>query len=125
MNLIAEKSNITITTNIPNQIVKIHSDEEKISRAITNIISNCIRYATSIVIVELNIIDNNRVQLIISADRPGFERFYKGTKGNCGLGLSISKNVVEKLNGKISASNSNSGALFVIELSIGNRIPII
>lgn len=134
MNLIAEKSKITITTNIPNQIVEIHSDEEKLSRAITNIISNCIRYATSIIIVELKIIDNNRVQLIISDDGPGFEntelpnifeRFYKGTKGNCGLGLSISKNVIEKLNGKISASNSNSGALFIIELSIPNKIPII
>ena len=120
MNLIAEKSNITITTNLPKEIVQIHGDEEKLSRAITNIISNCIRYANSIVIVELKVIDNNKVQLTISDDGPGFEsnelpnifeRFYKGKKGNCGLGLSISKNVIEKLNGKISASNSNSRCL--------------
>lgn len=67
------------------------------------------------------------MQLIISDDGAGFEvdelsnifdRFYKGKKGNCGLGLSISKNVIEKLNGKISAANSDYGALFLIELPI-------
>jgi len=127
MNLIAEKNNITITTKLPKEIVEIHGDEEKLSRAITNIISNCIRYAISIVIVELKVINNKKIQLTISDDGPGFEstelpnvfeRFYKGKKGNCGLGLSISKNVVEKLNGKISARNSNIGALFIIELPI-------
>jgi len=128
MNLISENSNITLTINLPKEVVKIHGDEEKLSRAITNIISNCIRYATSVVIIELKILDNEkRAQLIISDDGPGFEsnelpnifeRFYKGAKGNCGLGLSISKNVIEKLNGKISASNSKTGALFLIELPI-------
>ena len=127
MNLISEKSNVTIKASVFKKIVKIYGDEEKLSRAITNIISNCIRYADSIVIIELDIIDNKKVRLTISDDGPGFEnnelsnifeRFYKGTKGNYGLGLSISKNVVEKLNGKINAKNSNTGALFTIELPL-------
>lgn len=75
----------------------------------------------------LKVIDNNNVQLTISDDGPGFEnnelpnifeRFYKGKKGNFGLGLSISKNIIEKLTGTISAGNSKSGALFIIELPI-------
>ena len=62
---------------------------------------------------------------MISDDGPGFEtselpnvfeRFYKGKKGKFGLGLAISKNVIERHNGKISAGNSESGALFIIEL---------
>jgi two-component system sensor histidine kinase CssS len=131
MSLLAQKDNIHITTNLPQKITLIHGDEEKLSRAIDNIISNCIRYADNIVAVELKIIDTNKVNLIISDDGPGFkdselpnifERFYKGTKGNCGLGLSISKNIIEKLNGKIHAKNSNSGALFIIELPIANNI---
>ena len=131
LNLIAEKNNITITINLPKEIIHIHGDEEKLSRAITNILSNCIRYADSVVIVELKLIDSKKVQLIISDDGSGFkdnelpnifERFYKGTKGNYGLGLSISKNVIEKLNGKISASNSIPGALFIIELPVSNKI---
>ena len=47
-----------------------------------------------------------------------FDRFYKGKKGNFGLGLAISKNIIEKHNGKITAKNSESGALFIIELPI-------
>ena len=127
MNFIAEKNNITITTILPKKIVYIRGDEEKLSRAVTNILSNCIRYANSVIILELKIIDNIKVQLTISDDGSGFEntelpnifeRFYKGKKGNCGLGLCISKNIIEKLNGKISASNSNLGALFIIEIPI-------
>ncbi|EKQ56451.1 MULTISPECIES: HAMP domain-containing sensor histidine kinase [unclassified Clostridium] len=127
MNLLAEKSNICLLTDLPNETVGVYGDEEKLSRAITNIISNCIRYAHSTVSVELKIINNTRVQLRISDDGPGFknnelpnifDRFYKGSKGNFGLGLSISKNVIEKLNGIITAKNSDSGALFIIELYI-------
>lgn len=127
MNWVAAKSNIIITTNILKEIVEIYGDNEKLSRAITNIISNCIRYAASEVMLVLKVIDTNKVQLTIFDDGPGFEnnelpnifeRFYKGKKGNFGLGLSISKNIIEKLNGKISAGNSKLGALFIIELPI-------
>jgi signal transduction histidine kinase len=45
-----------------------------------------------------------------------FDRFYKGEKGHFGLGLSISKNIIEKLNGSIKAENSLTGAKFIIEL---------
>lgn len=127
LNLIAEQNNIIITTKFPDKIVEIYGDEEKLSRAITNIITNCIRYANSSVIIDLKVLNNTNLQLTISDDGPGFEdnelsnifdRFYKGKKGNCGLGLSISKNVIEKLNGTISAYNSDSGALFLLELPI-------
>lgn len=127
LSVVAMKSNIRITKNILNKNIEIYADEEKLSRAITNIISNCIRYADSIIIITVKIIDSNNIQLTISDDGPGFEsnelpnifeRFYKGKKGNFGLGLSISKNVIEKHNGKITAENSESGALFIIELPL-------
>jgi signal transduction histidine kinase len=124
---IAMKSNIKIINNTPNGNIEMHVDGEKLSRAITNIISNCIRYANTAIVLTTKIVDNNRVQLTISDDGPGFEdnelpnifeRFYKGKKGNFGLGLSISKNVIEKHNGKITAENSESGAVFILELPI-------
>jgi len=127
MNGIAIKNNTKITTNKINEKVEIYADEEKLSRAITNIISNCIRYADNIIEIVLKIIDNSKVEIKISDDGPGldindlpyiFERFYKGRKGNSGLGLAISKNIIEKHNGKITAENSESGAIFMIELPI-------
>ncbi len=125
MNGIAIKNNIGIKFNGPDKMTEVYADEEKLSRAITNIISNCIRYADSFVEVSLKIEEKNTVRLAISDDGPGFdadelphifERFYKGKKGNFGLGLAISRNVIEKHNGIIVAENSASGATFIIEL---------
>lgn len=127
MNGIAIKNNIKINVITDNKCIKIYADEEKLFRAITNIISNCLRYAKSIVEIKWELLDENKLRLIISDDGPGFEpnelpnifeRFYKGKKGNFGLGLSISKNVIEKLKGKITAENTDSGALFIIELPL-------
>lgn len=127
MNGIAIKSNIKLTADNLDEKVEIYADEEKLSRAITNIISNCIRYANSIVEVSLKVIGSSKIELAVSDDGPGFEanelpnifeRFFKGKKGNFGLGLAISKNVVEKHNGKITAENTATGALFKIVLPV-------
>jgi two-component system sensor histidine kinase CssS len=66
------KNNIKITNSILNESIIVRGDEEKLSRAITNIISNCIRYANTIVVVSLKIVDNNKVELTIVDDGPGF-----------------------------------------------------
>lgn len=128
LNRIAINNNIKILTKAPDTEIQIRGDEEKLSRAITNIISNCIRYAQSTVTIELVSQDKNLLWVKIYDDGPGFEinelpnifeRFYKGKKGNFGLGLAISKNVIEKHNGKITAQNHDSGgALFIIELPL-------
>ena len=127
MNAIAFKYNIKIVTHNIDKNVCIYTDEEKLSRAIINVMSNCTRYAKSTITITSKISENSKVEIEIEDDGPGFdknelpnvfERFYKGKKGNFGLGLSISKNIIEKLNGKITASNSESGALFTIELPL-------
>jgi len=127
VNGIAIKSNVKISVKNLDGEFKVYADEEKLSRAITNIISNCLRYAGSTVAITSTISDNIKIELAISDDGPGFatdelpnifERFFKGKKGNFGLGLAISKNVIEKHNGKIIAENMSNGALFKIELPV-------
>lgn len=127
MNVIAAKNNIAIYVSALAEDIKIIADEEKLSRAINNIFSNCIRYAKSTVVIKSELIDEQIIRATIYDDGMGFEsnelpnifdRFFKGSKGNFGLGLAISKNVIEKHNGKITAENSESGALFHIDLPI-------
>jgi signal transduction histidine kinase len=126
MNGIAISNNITLSSNKLNENIYVYADEEKLSRAFTNIISNCIRYAKSKVEIS-SAIKGDKIITVISDDGPGFDknelpnifdRFYKGKKGNFGLGLAISRNVIEKHEGTISAENSGWGALFKIELKI-------
>ena len=125
---IAAKGNIQITSEVPEEAIEIYADEDKLSRAITNIVGNCIRYAQSMVkIICILKPEVDRIEIMISDDGPGFEteelpvifeRFYKGKKGNSGLGLAISKAVIEKHNGSVSAENTGKGALFRIELPL-------
>ncbi|MEZ0536810.1 ATP-binding protein [Caldicellulosiruptoraceae bacterium PP1] len=113
---------IEVTFN-PKDKIFIYADKEKFSEAIINILSNCIRYAKSRIDIDVQVI-NGKFNLKIIDDGPGFldkdvdkifERFYKGSRGESGLGLSISKTIIEKHNMEIKAENNkNGGALFVI-----------
>ncbi|KNY29312.1 HAMP domain-containing sensor histidine kinase [Pseudobacteroides cellulosolvens] len=127
MSVIAIKNNINITSDTKTGDLIINGDFEKLSRAFTNIIGNCIRYAKSTIHVSSKLVEDDIIETIISDDGPGidkdelpniFERFYKGKKGHFGLGLAISKNVVEKHNGIISAENSSNGAMFKVSLRV-------
>jgi signal transduction histidine kinase len=127
MNMIACKNNIRIDISVSEENINIIADEEKLSRAICNVLSNCIRYARSSIEIRSRVIDDKIVRITISDDGPGFEskelpnifeRFYKGSKGDFGLGLAISKNVIEKHNGMITAKNSEHGAEFNIDIPV-------
>ncbi|HYF81589.1 MAG TPA: HAMP domain-containing sensor histidine kinase [Clostridia bacterium] len=100
-------------------------DGEKLTRAFINILGNGIRYAKGI--IEIKAIDcGDHIRLLICDDGAGFEkveesklfdRFYKGNKGNIGLGLSITKAIIEGHGGGIKAYNGDTGgAVFEIVL---------
>lgn len=128
MKAIAGQNNIRIIPPDLNASIELNADEEKLSRALTNIIGNCIRYARTTVTLEVQKHGEKKLEIRISDDGPGFasdelpnvfKRFYKGEKGNLGLGLAISKNVIERHNGAITAENRDcGGALFIMEFSI-------
>ncbi len=127
MDGIANKNNIQIIANTLGENAQIFVDEDKLSRAIANILSNCIRYAKAVVKISSQKATDSKIEIVIIDDGPGiddkvlpniFERFYKGKNGNFGLGLSISKNIIERHNGKIAAENTELGALFRITLPV-------
>jgi len=121
---LAKKDSINIVAN-NNQILVGDYDFEKLTRALVNIIGNCIRYAKSQVAIEVS--DKGyEVEILIKDDGVGFqegeerrifERFYKGKKGGTGIGLSIAKIVIEGHQGTIEAyNNPYGGAVFKILL---------
>jgi len=104
MKILANKENIKISLQLPQNKVFLIGDEEKLSRALTNIISNCLRYAKSKIDIKVDISNllTDQLVLTISDDGPGFDpedlknlftRFYKGKKGKFGLGLTITKTI--------------------------------
>ena len=50
-----------------------------------------------------------------------FDRFYKGSNGGTGIGLSLAAEIIHMHNGKIIAYNSIDGAVFEVILPIVRR----
>lgn len=112
LNGIAINNNVEIKMNVDEKMV-VKIDESLFARAVTNVISNCIKYAESTVYIEGYKTDNNNVIEIYDdgcgtdeASMPHlFERFYKGEHGNFGLGLAIAKEAIETMDGVIDVYN--------------------
>lgn len=125
VNGIALQKKINISFYTQDKNLSLRADEEKLSRAIINILGNCLRYAKKEIKLTLNKVDTNLI-ITIEDDGPGFEsnelsnifeRFFKGKSGKYGLGLAITRSIVEKHNGTVTAENSsNKGACFKINL---------
>lgn len=121
---VKEEKNIKFIDKSNGKLI-VCGDKEKLIRAIINIVGNCLRYCIKDVYIVLDK-DDKKVFIEISDDGPGlkeesighiFDRFYKGKNGNYGLGLAITKSIIERHGGSIVAENKESGgALFLITL---------
>ncbi len=127
-----DNSNIKLSVDtIPD--INLNADCDNLSTAITNVLTNCLRYAKNEIRIEF--IVSEKLIIRISDDGGGinesdlpfiFKRFYKGQKGKYGLGLAIAKAVSEAHGGSIAAYNkqqypdifgqNTTGAVFEILL---------
>lgn len=112
-------------------------DEERIDQVFTNIIYNSIKYtpAGGEISIQLGYQDDNKKALLVSISDTGdgidqeeleriFERFYRSkkndrTKDGGGLGLTISKEIIERHKGNIWAeSELGKGSIFLFTIPI-------
>jgi len=109
------------------------ADRLMIQRALSNVLSNAIRFTPEGMTVEVTI-GENADQAILSIANPGpeipaehlpriFERFYRvdaarreGNTENVGLGLAITRSIVEMHGGTISARSAKDQTCFAITL---------
>ena len=100
-------------------------DEKQIRKAVSNLISNAFKYCKTTVAVACKN-ENDKTIIAISDDGDGidkddllhvFERFYTGKKGNTGIGLALTKEIIKMHGGEIRARNENGA---VVEITLGN-----
>jgi two-component system sensor histidine kinase CssS len=103
--------------------VNIYGNADKIQVAIENIIDNGLRYANEKISINVKKEDSFAVLKIyndgpnIDADHINniFDNFYKDKTGNFGLGLAISKKIIDFYKGEIKAENNSIGVTFTIK----------
>ena len=123
----AAASGITIAPDFPEEPVMVKCDDTQMRRAVTNILTNGLRYARSQLCLTCRA-DKRNVIIRIQDDGDGiaegdlphiFERFYMGKSGKSGIGLALTKEIVHLHKGMIRAYNGDGGAVFEITLPMG------
>lgn len=121
---LASEEDIELTYQVE-QSFQFEIDEEKMMRALLNLVMNGLRYANSTVLMTASK-KKNKIILTVEDDGEGiseelrphiFHRFVKGNHGQTGLGLAIARAVIEQSGGKITVGKSElGGALFEIRI---------
>ena len=126
VSLLSDLKNVKIETNLSDSFITC--DYKWQIEALTNILKNSVEhsYENNKVLIESN--ENNAyVKITIKDFGTGiakedinhiFERFYKGKDSDydsIGIGLALSKSIIEKQNGKINVESSDNGTTFTIK----------
>ncbi|WP_242864725.1 sensor histidine kinase [Clostridium botulinum] len=122
-----EEINIEPFINISNKPIFINGDKESLERIVDNLLSNALKYADNNIKISLEE-SNNKVVLIISnrctdLDKNDvlhmFDRFYMADKvrtgESAGLGLSIVKSLMRKMNGTIRCKYEEQIVIIICE----------
>ena len=122
----AAAGGIAIVPDFPEEPVMVSCDDTRLRRAVTNILSNGVRYARSQLRLTCRA-DKRHVTIRIQDDGDGiaeedlphiFDRFYMGRSGKSGIGLALTKEIVHLHRGTIRAYNVDTGAVFEITLPV-------
>ena len=123
-----KNKNLKISENIKNEEPEIIFKDE-IMYALGNIIQNAILYAKNNILCHVEYLENN-VLIKISDDGTGFpkeifdklgEPYVSKNNDGMGLGIFISKNLIENMGGKIKFYNSKDNNA-VVEINFENSI---
>jgi signal transduction histidine kinase len=122
----AAAGGIAIVPDFPEEPVMVKCDDAQMRRAVTNILTNGLRYARSELCLTCRV-DKHHVTIRIQDDGDGiaeadlphiFDRFYMGKSGKSGIGLALTKEIIHLHKGTIRAYNGDSGAVFEISIPV-------
>ena len=130
----AQKLSVQIKVEKLKEPVSVMVDITQLKTALGNVIKNAIESANSNGIVEVMFAFDKQQRIEISIFDSGktldtyeseiiFKPFYSDKKDGLGLGLSISKSLIENNDGSITY-RSNPRKCFVVSLPTGNKIDV-
>lgn len=122
-----QKKGLKLFLNLPDPLM-VHCDEDMVFSAISNILTNSTRYTNSAIWIEASKKDRSIV-IKISDDGTAlssedqehvFDRFYKGAKGQIGIGMALSQEYIRLHKGEIFLERTDK-TMFIICLPINSK----
>jgi len=122
---------LNIITKLGCNLPLILADKEQLEEAIMNLIINAVHFTPAERKIEVTTsINKNELEIEIADEGPGlsaedfeklFQPFYTTKSSGSGLGLAVSKNIIDAHSGSIKSYNKkNGGAVFKILLPLNN-----
>lgn len=131
MQVQAERSGLSLSSEIPDDLPEILIDPDKIGQVFVNLLHNAIKFTAPGGMIRVKV-QEQPDEIIFSVEDTGigidvnslnriFERFYKTDRarstGGTGLGLSITKHIIEAHKGKVWVeSNLGAGSKFFFSI---------
>lgn len=126
LDAVQQMNGVSIVPEFPDEVITVKCDEYLMARAFRNIIVNGLKYSKKKITV---IIETNPKYVYIRFKDDGkgidrddiehiFDRFYKGSDGGTGIGLSLAKEIIHLHKGNVTAYNYLDGAVFEVRLPI-------
>jgi len=113
------KRKLAVETHL--EEITVQADTGNFETAVTNLLSNAVKYAESRIVItcaERTLsIWNDGSQLSKQDAAHIFERFYIGKNGNTGIGLALTKEIIERHGWKLQLLNRENGPEFVIKFT--------
>jgi PAS domain S-box-containing protein len=116
----AEVAQVTLTTDVEEELPKVRIDRRRLSKVFVNLIENAIQHSPSgatVTVQARKVSDDKKawVECAIRDAGPGildqdlpkiFEPFFSKRRGGTGLGLAIAQRIMEEHGGKLIAGNN-------------------
>lgn len=123
-----ETKNIKAVPKLGDGEKLVSAVDDDLEKAISNIVSNALRYAKSFVEISIVSQKNNWLVKVVDDgagispnDLPHiFDRFYTGTGGKTGIGLSLALEIIKRAGGSLQAKNTPAGGA-EFEISLPKR----
>ncbi len=131
---LADKKNIAVTFEAPDEVSKLNLDRDMIEQAILNLFSNAVKYSPENSSVQLRLCENGEAMIVEVEDKGFgiseealshiFEKFYRVTDNEesretsgTGLGLPLVKEIAEVHGGRINVcSKVGQGSTFTLRI---------
>jgi len=131
------ETNAVITQTLHNPATLVETDADRLAQAVINLLTNAIKHndkptpEITIATQEIKVLNQGRLVISIADNGPGiapqnrgliFEKFASlspgDASGGVGLGLPITKQIIENLNGELSFYSNDNGTVFKITLPL-------